>query len=415
LERNTAIAWSNSVFRFFEILDIKRGVGYKVKDIFNEDNELFIYDKSSSETVKKYDIQYLRPYPIGNITRTAGGGILLSRSHLPYIKDYVLSSFEKLTKQHLSDMSKQNSGIANNIDNYLRNESLSIIKYLESLTLTPTLTTSHGDIVVISKSSFVIKNKRRLVSLLDSSNDFAKLGSQRRVIRYDWVEPLYTNQFEQNTNNKENQYQKEKDLPTSPQSPQQLALNTILWVPQNDELEDSLKTKNFTNNNNNIKKEAYIPYRVLGNLSISGKNLIIDCLSDTLLKNCNEIIQSLAGKYLTYLGDTYKELPYSNTQRESEDDYYDHELDEHDDELESQVPDTVKKQIDDYFQNFYEDWLTMKIPALGNMTPVDASKTEEGKDMLKEILRQIENELARSNEKHIHPFPIEKISRRLGL
>ena len=314
LERNTAIAWSNSVFRFFEILDIKRGVGYKVKDIFNEDNELFIYDKSSSETVKKYDIQYLRPYPIGNITRTAGGGILLSRSHLPYIKDYVLSSFEKLTKQHLSDisdMSKQNSGIANNIDNYLRNESLSIIKHLESLTLTPTLTTSHGDIVVISKSSFVIKNKRRLVSLLDSSNDFAKLGSQRRVIRYDWVEPLYTNQFEQNTNNKENQYQKEKDLPTSPQSPQQLALNTILWVPQNDELEDSLKTKNFTNNNNNIKKEAYIPYRVLGNLSISGKNLIIDCLSDTLLKNCNEIIQSLAGKYLTYLGDTYKELSYS--------------------------------------------------------------------------------------------------------
>ena len=398
LERNTAIAWSNSVFRFFEILDIKRGVGYKVKDIFNEDNELFIYDKSSSETVKKYDIEYLRPYPIGNITRTAGGGISLSRSHLPYIKDYVLSSFEKLTKQHLSeinDMGKQNSGIANNIDNYLRNESLSIIKYLESLTLTPTLTTSHGDIVVISKSSFVIKNKRRLVSLLDSSKDFAKLGSQRRVIRYDWVEPLYTNQFEENTNNKENQYQKEKDLPTLPQSSQQLALNTILWVPQNDELEDSLKTKNSTNNNNNIKKEAYIPYRVLGNLSISGKNLIIDCLSDTLLKNCNEIIQSLAGKYLTYLGDTYKELPYSNTQTENEDDYYDHQLDKHDEELESQVPDTVKKQIDDYFQNFYEDWLTMKIPALGNMTPVEASKTEEGRDMLKEILRQIENELAR--------------------
>jgi len=29
LERNTATAWSNSVFRFFEILDIKRGAGYK--------------------------------------------------------------------------------------------------------------------------------------------------------------------------------------------------------------------------------------------------------------------------------------------------------------------------------------------------------------------------------------------------
>jgi SEC-C motif len=137
LERNTAIVWSNSVFRFFDILDIKRGVGYKVRDIFNEDNnELFIYDKSSSETVKKYDIQYLRPYPIGNITRIAGGGILLSRSHLPHIKDYVLNNFQKLTKQHLGE---QNSRIANYFDNYLRNESLSIIKYLESLTLTHTL------------------------------------------------------------------------------------------------------------------------------------------------------------------------------------------------------------------------------------------------------------------------------------
>jgi hypothetical protein len=416
LERSTAIAWSNSVFRFFEILDLKRGVGYEVKDIFNEDNGLFIYDKSSSEIVKKYDIQYLRPYPIENITRTAGGGILVSRSHLPFIRDYVLNSFQKLTKQHLNEinsMGKQNSGIANNFDNYLRNESLSIIKYLESLKLTPTLTTPQGDIVVLSKSSFIIKNKRRLISLLDSSKDFAKLEDEGRVIRYDWVEALYRDQFEMN-NNKENQYQKEKDLPSLPQSHQQLALSTILWVPQNDEVQDSLKTKNSTNNNN-IKKEIYIPYRVFGNLSISGKNLIIDCLSDTLLKNCNEIIQSLAGKYLTYIGDTYKELPYSNTQTENEDDYYDHQLDNHDEELESEVPDTAKQQIDDYFQNYYENWVTMKIPALGNLTPVEASKTEKGRDMLKEVLRQIENELARCNEKDIYPFPIEKINRRLGL
>ena len=244
-------------------------------------------------------------------------------------------------------MAEQNSRIANNFDNYLRKESLSIIKYVESLTLTPTLTTSEGDIVVLSKSSIVIKNKRRLVSLLDSSKGFTKLQGQGRVIRYDSVEALYRDGFEKN-NDKENQYQDEKDLPTLPQSDQHLALNTlntILWVPQNDEVGDTLKTRNSTSNNN-IKKETYIPYRVLGNLSISGKNLIIDCLSDRLLKNCNEIIQSLAGKYLTYVGDTYKELPYPSIQTENEDDYDDHHLDNHDEE-----PDTVKQQIYDYFQN----------------------------------------------------------------
>ena len=204
-----------------------------------------------------------------------------------------------------------------------------------------------------------------------------------------------------------------KSLPTLPQSHQHLALSTILWIPQNDEVEDSLTTK--TNNNENVSEGTYIPYRVLGNLSISGKNLTIDCLSDTLLENCNKIIQTLAGKYLTYVGDTCKELPYFNTQTENEYDESDYQLDSQDEELESEVPYTVKQQIDNYFQNFYEDWVTMKIPSLGNLTPVEASKTEKGRDMLREVLRQIENELARHNEKDVYPFPIEKIKRRLGL
>jgi SEC-C motif len=416
LERNTAIAWSNSVFRFFEILDIKKGVGYKVRDIFDEDNELFIYDKSSSETVKKYDIQYIRPYPIGNITRIAGGGLLLSRSHLPYIRDYVSNRFQKLTNQNLNEIistAEQNSHIANDFDNYLRNESLSIIKYLESLMLTPTLTTSQGDIAVLAKSSYTIKNKRRLIALLNYSKDFAKLEGKGRVIRYDWVEPLYSYQIEKK-NNKENQVQNEKDLPKLPESHQHLGLSTILWIPQNDEVEDSLTTKKGTNSND-INEGPYIPYRVLGNLSISGNNLTIDCLSDILLENCKKIIQSIAGDYLTYINDTYKELSYSNTQTENEDDNYDHNLDNDDEELETEVPYTVKQQIDDYFQNFYENWVTMKIPSLGNLTPVEASQSEKGRDMLKEVLRQIENELARCNEKDVYPFPIEKIKRRLGL
>jgi len=304
-------------------------------------------------------------------------------------------------------VTEQNTRTANNFDNYLRNESLSIIKYLDSLTLTPTLTTSQGDIAVLSRSSFVIKNKRRLISLLDSSKDFAKLEGKGRVMRYDWVEPLYG--YEKKSN-KENQYQIEKDFPILPESHQHLALSTILWVPQNDEVE-GLTTKKGTNNNNN--EETYIPYRVLGNLSISGKNLTIEYLSDTLLGNCNKIIQSIAGDYLIHIGDTYKELPYSNTQTQNEDDNSDYQLD--DEELESEVPYTVKQQIADYFQNFYENWVTLKIPSLGNLTPVEASKTEKGRDMLKEVLRQIENELARHNEKDVYPFPIEKIKRRLGL
>jgi hypothetical protein len=56
---------------------------------------------------------------------------------------------------------------------------------------------------ICKPNPFVIKNKRRLVSLLDSSKDFTKLEDQGRVIRYDWVEPLLRDQFQKN-NDKEN-------------------------------------------------------------------------------------------------------------------------------------------------------------------------------------------------------------------
>jgi len=59
MERNTAIAGSKSELRFYEILEVKRGTGYKVKDIFNDagnNNQFFVFDRSSSELANKYDI-----------------------------------------------------------------------------------------------------------------------------------------------------------------------------------------------------------------------------------------------------------------------------------------------------------------------------------------------------------------------
>ena len=100
LEKETLKAWSDSVMRFLEILDIRRGVGYKVKDIFNETNELFLYDRASSQSLNKYDILYSRPYHIGNITRLGGGVIVLPHSFLHHIKKYILHNFESPREFH---------------------------------------------------------------------------------------------------------------------------------------------------------------------------------------------------------------------------------------------------------------------------------------------------------------------------
>ena len=173
LEKDTVKAWSDSVSRFLEILDIRRGVGYKVKDIFNETNEFFVYDRSSSQSLNKYDILYSRPYPIGNITRLAGSGIILARHFLHHIKKYVLYNLG--ISREFYQLNDNTGNLA--FDTYLRNESLSIIHYLDSLKeLSPTVMTPEGDISVFCKSEFAIKKNRRsvLLALNSSKKEFSR-------------------------------------------------------------------------------------------------------------------------------------------------------------------------------------------------------------------------------------------------
>ena len=103
--------------------------------------------ESSSQSLNKYDILYSRPYHIGNITRLGGGGIVLPRSFLRHIKKYVLHNFGSSREFH--QLNNNTGNLA--FDLYLRNESLSIIHYLDSLKeLSPTVMTPEGDISVFS-------------------------------------------------------------------------------------------------------------------------------------------------------------------------------------------------------------------------------------------------------------------------
>jgi hypothetical protein len=99
----------------------------------------------------------------------------------------------------------------------------------------------------------------------------------------------------------------------------------------------------------------------------------------------------------------------------------DEENEEYKDDIEKEVfedklPDEVKQQINNYFKEYYENWLHMKIPALDNMSPVEAAKTDKGRSMLKELLKDIENtDAAKNPRKNLPRFPIAKMKKKLGL
>ncbi len=104
--------------------------------------------------------------------------------------------------------------------------------------LQPVITTAQGDLVVLSRSSFLIKNKNRLLSLLGNSKDFVELENEENVLRYDWVKELEEGKFDflkdvdnnNNNNNNNNDKVKVKDKQKSHLAnlSEEISLNTIL-------------------------------------------------------------------------------------------------------------------------------------------------------------------------------------------
>jgi len=446
VELNTLRKWSNSFFRFVEILEIKIGTGYKISDIFTKE-EFFLHDVRSSTTVKKYDIMYTRLYPVGSVIRAASGLIVIQHRCLDHIKKYIKGDMErKHYKIDFADSRQFNL----NLQKYLKNESLSLIQYLDLLSdqITKTTTTVKGDIAVLSKSYFGIKSKRRVISILNSSEDFAydyftgyddDKNVQDDIIEYNWIEKLDAANTTNNTNYLTgDNIEKSKDsYDDELEETRKLELHTLLWLPKT-KIKTNNKTKTSPSSLGNKKylkdedenNEEYIPHRVLGELSIKGKIMTVSCMSDKLLEKCNNILENIASKYLVYLGDKYTEIQDATISKESDDfeQKEQHEpkdnnnitinegVEEREDIIDDdEIPPSVTKQIDDFFEKYYEDWINMKIPSFDNMTPLQVLKTEKGKEKIENLLRDIENEYERSPLEDFPAFPIEKIRKRLGL
>ena len=112
-EKKTSKLWADSALKFYEILDIKKGSGYTIRELFdNPQKQLFLFDRSSF-TISKYDILYTRLYYVGDIIRSSGSLILLPRRFLPVIKEYVMSSYQifasKRNKESTSNLELETS------------------------------------------------------------------------------------------------------------------------------------------------------------------------------------------------------------------------------------------------------------------------------------------------------------------
>jgi hypothetical protein len=68
-----------------------------------------------------------------------------------------------------------------------------------------------------------------------------------------------------------------------------------------------------------------------------------------------------------------------------------------------------------FLEDHYRDWVDMSLVALNGKTPRECSKTPEGRAMLKEVLKVIENAEERKKEKGQTSYDVNKLRETLGV
>lgn len=351
LEKETVRSWSESIFSFYEITCITRGTGFTVKEIFGRE-EFFIFDVSGSLTLHKYDLIFVRVHKIGDIAKLSGGGKTLS--------PYKAGDVRKFVEHGL-----KSSGM-DDVRSYLSKHSLDILKYIDTLFVPPTLVTSEGDMLVMSGAEYRVTSTKKVLNILKSSEQFVYDGMEKKVWYFAWV-----------ANTRDNPHDALSKIP-----------------------DGMAVTSQMHNNGKSVS--------VLGTLSIKSGSLLIECMSEQRLEQGKKVVEDLLPGLVTHVTDTYKE-PFVEDAAGDDTDEQDSSL-----SYEDLTP-QGRKSLEKYFEDYYQKWLDTRIPALDSMTPLEASRTQQGRILLEDLMKGMENTRERDGRNNSLAYPVEMLRKKLGL
>ena len=367
----TLSSWASSTFSFLEVLDVRKGTGFRVRDLFRG-SEYFVWDVSASWSLSKYDILYSRPYTVGKIMRLASGVVVLPQRLKPQLEEYIKAA--------------RAAGNDRTIDEYLRSQSIQVIRYLRTLlTKSPTFLTTEGDIIMFSSCEYTLSDSERALTILDSSEEFVDVGEEEGALRYDWVRKA------------DGEGGNEVNESGRPEDDVRTGAGKSAW-------NEPFQLQTWLTDVNSGER-----FLVLGNLSLSSNRLELSCSSDRRLQSCKALVEGLMGGLIV----ERSEDKYVETTSIGKEDGLNEEGERDGGDGEDEVPPQVERKIEKELDDYYSKWLRMKVPALGNMTPSEASKTAEGRRKLEELLKMAENEAERSGGK-LKP-PVAKLRKALGL
>ena len=136
-----------------------------------------------------------------------------------------------------------------------------------------------------------------------------------------------------------------------------------------------------------------------GGVDINGNELLIHTISENVLNKLMRKIDKNVGHYLILKNKETKSMTQLSEREEK-------------DKGSIEDNDLKMKGIGKAFMiDYYKKWCYQKIPALVNITPKQAVKTKEGRELLKRLLAEFENHERNKEKGGLEYIPVEKIIR----
>lgn len=145
---------------------------------------------------------------------------------------------------------------------------------------------------------------------------------------------------------------------------------------------------------------------VLGTVKIRGNKLTLECNSKKRLERGKKLIVGAAGASVIHKADTFQDPVVAMKEYQ----------DKPPKAPEKELPMELQQQVyTQYMQKHYEGWFHDHIPALDNKTPLEAIKTEEGKQRVVELLKLYENGEEQNRQEGRPVYDLAWVWQRLGI
>ena len=349
----------------YEVNSVKEGTGVGLTELFTGE-EFFAHDVRASLSLVKWDIILTRMYKVRGLNRLQGASLNFPST----AKETLISLGEELYNQYRR--SRPDASLAEFMkeEGYRFNAAHDVLeKRFEEMQLL----TVEGDELVYSRAVYRVKDYVKASRKLDGLKDLLRVdeaeedGSSSRA-HYSWATSI-----------------EEGGLRTERRGREALAVSTHL------EDLDGFR------------------FRSLGDIVITPEELSIECLSRQRLEKGKRMLQRALGGSIEHLNSEYRDIRDASEDKEEE-------ATGHLEEEGHAVPPEVSRRLTlDSLDDHYRKWLDVPIPALKGVSPREASKTGEGRKVLEELLKSLENiELRRWRSEGVG-YPVDKLRRELDM